>query len=288
MVVESWHSGPLQLDMSLIDEDPNQPRQPDNPGFSSESLEELAVTIRARGIKSPISVRENPHSSGRYLINHGSRRYRASKLAGKNTIPAFIDNDYNEADQVIENLQRNELTAREIADFIGRELAKGKQRLDIAKKIGKSPAFVTQHSTLLDLPTVIAFAFSSGRIRDVTVINELVSAYKKDPGKVEMWMANDSQEISRSTVKLLRRSLDGSISRKEKSSKLEKHSPITEGSIDMAFSKMSALKRDLEAQGIACSFFSRSQDPSKGTVLHLLVGETEEDIEQVKANYRPK
>ena len=45
--------------------------------------------------------------------------------APKDTIPAFVDNDYQEADQVIENLQRNELTACEVAGFIGRELAKG-------------------------------------------------------------------------------------------------------------------------------------------------------------------
>src|SRR3546814_14860745 len=96
-------------------------------------------------------------------------RYRGSKWADKTTIPGFIDNNYNEADQVIENLQRNELTAREIADFIGRELAKGKKKGEIAKEIGKSPAFVTQHVTLLDLPEPIAEAFNSGRAKDVTV-----------------------------------------------------------------------------------------------------------------------
>jgi ParB family chromosome partitioning protein len=150
---------PQELPLDLIDEDPHQPRTADNPGFSPESIAEIGETIKARGVKSPISVRENPDAPGRYLINHGARRYRGSKWADKTTIPAFIDNDYNEADQVIENLQRNELTAREIADFIGRELAKGKKKGEIAKEIGKSPAFVTQHVTLLDLPEPIAEAF---------------------------------------------------------------------------------------------------------------------------------
>jgi ParB family chromosome partitioning protein len=153
-------------------------------------------------------VRENPEQPGRYLINHGARRYRGSKWAEKTDYPGFIDNDYNEADQVIENLQRNELTAREIADFIGRELAKGKKKGEIAKEIGKSPAFVTQHVTLLDLPEPIAEAFNSGRAKDVTVINELVTAYKKNPDEVGAWLADDSQELTRGSVKLLREFLD--------------------------------------------------------------------------------
>lgn len=200
--------GPQELPLDLIDEDPHQPRTADNPGFSRESIAEIGETIKLRGVKSPISVRENQDTPGRYLINHGARRYRGSKWAGKTTIPAFIDNDYNEADQVIENLQRNELTAREIADFIGRELAKGKKKSAIAKEIGKSPAFVTQHVTLLDLPGPIAEAFNTGRAKDVTVINELVTAYKKNPEEVDVWLADDSQELTRGSVKLLREYLE--------------------------------------------------------------------------------
>ncbi|MGL0788791.1 transcriptional repressor gene korB [Xanthomonas translucens] len=200
--------GPQELPLDLIDEDPHQPRTADNPGFSPESIAEIGETIKARGVKSPISVRENQDAPGRYLINHGARRYRGSKWAGKATVPAFIDNDYNEADQVIENLQRNELTAREIADYIGRELAKGKKKSEIAKEIGKSPAFVTQHVTLLDLPEPIAEAFNSGRAKDVTVINELVTAFKKNPEEVGAWLADDSQELTRGSVKLLREYLE--------------------------------------------------------------------------------
>src|SRR5574344_889709 len=96
------------IDISLIDEDLCQPRAASNPGFSEESLNELAETIKVRGVKSPISVRED--KNGRFIINHGARRFRASKLAGKIFIPAFIDNDYTKLDQVIENLQRNNLT----------------------------------------------------------------------------------------------------------------------------------------------------------------------------------
>ncbi|RPZ95426.1 chromosome partitioning protein ParB, partial [Pseudomonas aeruginosa] len=80
--------GPQELPLDLIDEDPHQPRTADNPGFSPESIAEIGETIKARGVKSPISVRENPDAPGRYLINHGARRYRGSKWAEKTTIPA--------------------------------------------------------------------------------------------------------------------------------------------------------------------------------------------------------
>lgn len=203
-------SGPQSIPLELIDEDPNQPRTEDNPGFSKESLAELAATIKARGVKSPISLRDNPNEPGRYLINHGARRYRASVIAEKTTIPAFIDNNYLEEDQVIENIQRNELTAREIANFIGRKLNEGQKKGEIAKILGKSPAFITQHVTLLDLPEPIAEAFASGRANDVTVVNELVSAYKKAPEKVEAWLGDESQELTRGSVKLLKEFLDDS------------------------------------------------------------------------------
>lgn len=207
-VVQRENGSPLAIALNSIDEDANQPRSHDSPGFSEESLEELAASIRLRGVKTPISVRESSYAHGRYIINHGARRYRASHLAGKDTIPGFIDNDYNEADQVVENLQRNALTAREIANFVGREMAKGFKNREIAQRISKSPAFVTQHATLLDLPDPIADAFNAGRVRDVTTINELVLLYKKMPREIRSWLDDPTQEVTRVAVKLLRRFLE--------------------------------------------------------------------------------
>lgn len=200
--------GPLMIELTLIDEDPAQPRTKDNPGFTPESIGELAASYGPNGPKSPISLRDNLDAPGRYIINHGHRRYRAAKVKGLAVIPSFIDNDYHEVDQVIENLQRNDLTPREIADWIGRELAKGIKKGDIAKSVGKSPAFVSQHANLLDLPEPIAKVFNSGRASDVTVVNELVTAYKKNPKEVTAWLADENQEVTRGEVKLLREFLD--------------------------------------------------------------------------------
>lgn len=193
-------SGPDLLDLSLIQEDPHQPRQ----YFDQTALLELCETISLRGVKTPISVRPHPDLEGHYLINHGARRYRASLLAGLTHIPAFVDGDYTLADQVVENLHRDALSAREIADFIGRELASGKRKSEIGRSIGKSPAFVTQHVALLDLPESLAEIFNSARCQDVTVINDLLSAYKKHPEDVDRFLQDADEEITRGQVRMFK------------------------------------------------------------------------------------
>lgn len=203
-------NGWQDLPVDVLDEDPHQPRGPDNPGFSSESIEGLADTIRDRGLKTPISVRNNPDAPGRFIINHGHRRFRAVKLIGLTAIRGYVDNDYTDDDQVIENLQRNDLTSRELADFIGRKLAEGHKKGDIARKIGVSAALVSQHCTLLDLPAVVAEAFNDRRVQDVTVVNDLVRAYRKGPEQVSAWLADEDQEITRGTVKLLQELIEDS------------------------------------------------------------------------------
>lgn len=190
--------------LALIEEDKNQPRK----RFDPASLQELADTIKRRGVKSPISVRPNPDKPGAYIINHGARRYRASKSAGLKTIPAFIDTDYSAADQVIENLHRDSLTAREIADFIGREIAAGKKRIDISKLIGKSNAFVSMHLALLDLPEPIAQLFSTGKCTDVTAIYDLLRLYKNHPQQVSDWITYNTQnEVTRTDIQQLKKFL---------------------------------------------------------------------------------
>jgi len=190
----------LEIDLSLIDEDPDQPRTE----FDPVTLQELADTIRLRGVKTPISVHPSPVSEGRFIINHGARRYRASILAKKKTIPAFIDTDYSNVDQVIENLQRDNLTPREIANFIGYQYSKGFKNREIAKMIGKTPSFVSLHHSLLNLPNPVADVFETGKTRDVMVINSLANAFKEAPEIVIDWLNNPEQEITRGSVELLR------------------------------------------------------------------------------------
>jgi ParB family transcriptional regulator, chromosome partitioning protein len=191
---------PLDIPLAQIEEDPNQPRRT----FDEDTLRELADSIGKRGVKTPISVKPHPEQADRYILNHGARRFRASLLANATTIPAYIDTDYDSDDQVIENLHRDGLTPREIADYIGRQLSAGRTKGEIAAGLYKSPAYISQHATLLDLPDPIAEAFNQGRCGDVTVINELVRAYKKDAAAVTAWLEVEDQEINRHSVKVLR------------------------------------------------------------------------------------
>ncbi len=223
---EAAQGGPLMLSLDLIDEDPLQPRTKNNPGFSASSLTELSAAILLRGVKTPISVRPNPEAPGRFLINHGARRFRATRLAGLTHIPAFIDTSYSQADQVVENLHRNELTAREIADYIGRELAKGLRKGEIARQISKSAAFVTQHAALLDLPDAIAGAFSAGRVRDVTLVNELVFVHRKSPSEVADWLADETQEVTRRSVRMLRAFIEHKLELRLPSGEPEADDPV--------------------------------------------------------------
>lgn len=192
---------PLHIDVGHIDEDPKNARTI----FDESALAEMAKTIKERGVKTPISVRHG--DNGRYVLNHGARRLRASKLAGRDTIPAHVDDDYTPADQLIENIQRENLTALEVAGACQRLRDEGDSMAQIATKIGKSTAYVSMHMALLKLPPVLDDAFRSGRVAGILEINELMRAYKDDPVYVEKWLANLEQPVTRQSVQALREAI---------------------------------------------------------------------------------
>ena len=212
-------SGAMMISIDLIDEDPNQPRTI----FNDESLQELADTIRDRGVKSPISVRET--SDGRYMINHGARRYRASKLAGKTSIPAFIDNDYTNIDQLIENIQRDNLAPMDIARFIESELNRGLKKIEIAKELGKSNSWVSERYALINLPECIRERFEQGYFvnDDVSAVTGLARLHKKAPEQVESFLENyeELNSISRKDVRELESIIKGSMDESESSNTIE-------------------------------------------------------------------
>ena len=131
---------PLMLPVESIDEDPEQPRRE----FDANALHDLAETIRERGVRQPISVRPDLQQAGRWVLNFGARRLRASKLAGLTEIPAFIDTTADSYDQVIENEQREGLKPLELALFVQKRLAAGDNQAEIAKRLGKSRQYVTR------------------------------------------------------------------------------------------------------------------------------------------------
>lgn len=195
---------PAQYDLAVIHEDARNSRQADNPGYSESSIAELADSIRRKGLKSPISLRRHPTIPGHFVINHGHRRYRATKVAGLQQIAAFEDPNFDDADQVIENIQRENLTAREIADYLGRKLSEGTTQAALAHMLGKSKAWVSQHVRMLDLPDPVAVAVAKGQVTDVTLASELASAHREDPEAVQAVLATGAKP-TRAVVKAIRK-----------------------------------------------------------------------------------
>ena len=186
----------IELDINLIVEDPTQPRK----SFDEDSLRELSASISERGVKSPISVHLD--KNGHYVINHGARRYRASIMAGKDTIPAFIDDDYNLIDQVTENIQRDNLTVREIVDVMSRLRNQGLSNKDITKKFHKSKAWVSSYFALVDAPEPVVNLILDGKYTDTTMLAQLSRLYNRDADAVTEFIAvND--DIKRADVAIL-------------------------------------------------------------------------------------
>jgi ParB family chromosome partitioning protein len=194
---------PLLMPVADIDEDPDQPRRE----FDANALQELAETIRERGVRQPISVRPNLKQAGRWVLNFGARRLRASKLAGLETIPAFIDTTTDSYDQVIENEHREGLKPLELALFVQKRLALGDRQADIAKNLGKSRQWVTLATALIEAPDWLLQAYREGRCRGMNELYELRRLHGEHAGAVEAWAADD-RAITRDRIAELRVALE--------------------------------------------------------------------------------
>ena len=151
-----------EIEISKIKPNPNQPRTE----FDDEALEELATSIRANGIISPITLRKI--SDDNYQIIAGERRYRASKLAGLDKIPAYIrDVDDGQVMEMalIENIQREDLNAIEIALSYNSLVATLNLTQEaLAERVGKKRATITNYLRLLKLPAEIQMGLKDKKI----------------------------------------------------------------------------------------------------------------------------
>lgn len=131
---------------------PYQPRQV----FDEEALQELADSIKEHGVFQPIIVKKSVKG---YEIIAGERRFRASKLAGKTTIPAIIRTFTDEQMMeiaLLENLQRENLNVMEEAKAYKQMIEKLHLTQDeLAKKVGKSRSYITNILGLLRLPSEV-------------------------------------------------------------------------------------------------------------------------------------
>ena len=197
--VASAAGTPLTLRLEEIDEDPSQPRRE----FDEAKLAELAETIRQRGVLQAISVRPHPQVSDRWVLNYGARRLRASKLAGKTDIPAFIDQAADDYDQVIENEQREGLTPLELALFVKKRLTMGDSQQEIARRLGKSKSHITMVSAMVDPPDWLLDAYRRGQCCGVTALYELRRLHESRPDAAQALLAR-AEPISRAAMRSIR------------------------------------------------------------------------------------
>lgn len=151
-----------EVELNKIVANPDQPRRT----FDEEALNELADSIRAHGVISPITLRRN--EDGTYMIIAGERRFRASKLAGLNAIPAYVRTAKDEQVMewaLIENIQREDLDAIEIALAYQRlmdDYSLTQERM--AERVGKKRATVANYLRLLKLPAEIQIGIKEKKI----------------------------------------------------------------------------------------------------------------------------
>lgn len=153
--------GPYEIDVDLIEPNPEQPRI----RFDDSNLEELSRSILANGVVQPIVVRKK---DGRYQIIAGERRWRATQKAGIRKIPAIIkdvpDDKLLEL-ALVENIQRQELNAieeanayRKLIDYIGLT-----QEM-VAERVGKDRTLIATSIRLLKLPSDVQRHIIEGKL----------------------------------------------------------------------------------------------------------------------------
>ncbi len=175
------NNGVGEIELNKIVPNPNQPRKI----FNEEALNELASSIKMHGIIQPIVV--NLQDDGSYMIIAGERRWRASKLAGLETIPAIIKK-YTEKQvkelALIENLQREDLNPVEAARAIKQLMEEYKFTQEmVADRIGKSRPAIANTLRLLALPQdILAMVeenrLSAGHARCLVTIADANVQYK--------------------------------------------------------------------------------------------------------------
>jgi ParB family chromosome partitioning protein len=177
-----------EIPLTNIERDANQPRV----SFDQEKLNELSESIKTYGVLSPILVKP-AKEPGKYILIAGERRFRASQMAGLNTIPALVDKikddtgDRTLAMQLVENMQRSDLTPLERSHAIGalKETYNLSIR-EVADKLGVSKAMVQRSLEILELPDDLLNALREGASESKILLlsniedQEIRASYLKD------------------------------------------------------------------------------------------------------------
>lgn len=166
------------LPLAQVTPDPEQPRKE----FEPTALQELANSIQELGLIQPITVRQ-PKANGPYIIVCGERRYRACALAGLENIPAIVNNNIKDdnlfAVQIIENLQRKNLTLAETAKGV-HQLRQQFSLEETAEKLSRSTSWVSRRANIPTMPDHVWQAVQNGHIGDANMATDLASLHQLD------------------------------------------------------------------------------------------------------------
>lgn len=172
--IDSSNQTPNEVDINLIEPNPDQPRT----NFNKEELSELSASIKRDGLIQPILVREI--SDGKYQIIAGERRWQASKLAGLEVVPIRIkevDDDKALELALIENLQRSDLNPIEEAYGYKRLMERRRMtQADVAQAMSKGRSTIANALRLLELPEeaqqlLFEDKISAGHARAILSVN---------------------------------------------------------------------------------------------------------------------
>jgi len=148
------------------------------------NIDALAESLLTEGQQTPIIVYPR-NRAGKYVIQKGERRWRACLHAGITCIDIIVNNKKQSpldetAGELIENIQREDLTALEIAHALQQFVDDGWKQVDIAKRLGKSTKFVSAHLGLLKLPPCVLHLYEQELCADTDTLNILRQLYELD------------------------------------------------------------------------------------------------------------
>ena len=176
-------AGVTTIPISKIKRNPHQPRK----YFDSKSLDELSASIKEKGVVTPITVRS---FENQYILIAGERRLRASKLAKKKNIPAYLLEVIDESEMMevalIENIQRENLNPIEESEAYAVLQSKfNLSQSQIAKTVGKNRSTITNALRLLQLPGEIKKGLRNNQIS--AGHGRAILAMKTKQGMLKLW-----------------------------------------------------------------------------------------------------
>lgn len=178
-------NGIRKVKVDAIQPDPNQPRK----AFDEDALAELAESIQSVGIIQPPVVRT--HDGGYRLIS-GERRWRAARQLGWEMIEVIVRDDLNARAQLIENIQREALSAWEIYRVIAGELEAGAKQVDLASAFGKSKAWIAAYAAVAKMSSSFVTLLRENRVSGITALQYLYRLHEDRPEVARQLI--DSQE----------------------------------------------------------------------------------------------